>query len=71
MTLLKAFHQVTKMTFNPDISKQAQEITFPEKNVDVSHPTLYFNKTPVADCSYQKHSGQNGGFCCYKWKLSK
>ena len=36
-----------KMYINPDISKQAQEITFSKKNLDVSHPPLYFNKTPV------------------------
>ena len=44
-----------KMSFNPDISKQSQEITFLKKNLDVSH-TL-FNKTPVVVCSYQKHLG--------------
>ena len=26
-----------------------------EKYIDVSNPPLYFNKTPVAVCSYQKH----------------
>ena len=46
-----------KMTFNPDISKQAQEITFSKKKKNVSHPPLYFNKTHVAVCSYQKHLG--------------
>ena len=45
------------MSFNPDISKQAQEINFSKKNIDVSHPPLYFNKTPVVVCSYQKHLG--------------
>ena len=30
-----------KMSFNPDISKQAQEITFSKKNIDVSYPPLY------------------------------
>ena len=46
-----------KMSFNPDISKQAQEITFSKKNKDVSHPPLYFNKNLVVVCSYQKHLG--------------
>ena len=45
------------MSFNPDISKQAREITFSKKNIDVFHPPLYFNKTPVVVCSYQKHLG--------------
>ena len=37
-----------KMYFNPDISKQAQKITFSKKN---------FNKTCAVVCSYQKHLG--------------
>ena len=45
------------MSFNPDISKQAQEITFSKKNIDVSHPPLYFHKNPVVVCSYQKLLG--------------
>ena len=46
-----------KMFFKPDISKQAQEVIFSMKNVNVSHPSLYFNRTPVMRCSYQKHLG--------------
>ena len=46
-----------KMSFNPNISKQAREITFSKKNIDVFHPPLYFNKTPAVVCSYQKHLG--------------
>ena len=44
-----------KMFFKPDISKQDQEVIFPKKNVNVSHPFLCFNRTPVMRCSYQKH----------------
>ena len=44
-----------KMSFNPDISRQAQEVIFSKKNVNASHPILYFNRTPVIRCSYQKH----------------
>ena len=46
-----------KMSFNPDISKQAQEIILSKKSVNASHPVLYFNGTPVICCSYQKHLG--------------
>ena len=46
-----------KMSFNPDISKQAQEVIFSKKNVNVSHSLLYFNRTPVMCCLYQKHLG--------------
>ena len=45
------------MSFNTDISKQAQEVIFSKKNVNASHPILYFNRTPVISCSYQKHLG--------------
>ena len=46
-----------KMSFKPDISKQAQEVIFSKKSVNASHPVLYFNRTPVTCCSYQKHLG--------------
>ena len=46
-----------KMSFNSDISKQAQEVIFSRKSVNISHPVLYFNRTPVICCSYQKYLG--------------
>ena len=46
-----------KMYFNPDISKQAQEITFSKKNINVSHLPFYFNETHEVVCLYQKHFG--------------
>ena len=46
-----------KMSFNPDISKQAQEVIFSKKKVNASCPVLYFNRTLVICCSYQKHLG--------------
>ena len=42
-----------KMSFNPEILKQDQEVIFSKENVNVSHPFLYFNRTPVMRCSYQ------------------
>ena len=47
-----------KMSFNPDISKQAQEVIFSKKNLHVSHPFLYFNRTPVIQRQIQ---GGHGG----------
>ena len=44
-------------SFNPDISKQALEITLSKKNWNASYPPLYFNKSYVVLCSYQKHLG--------------
>ena len=46
-----------KMSFNPEISKQTQEVIFSKKNVNDSHPLLYFNRTILIRCLYQKHFG--------------
>ena len=46
-----------KMSLNSDISKQALEVIFSKKNVNVSYPFLYFNRTPVMRILYQKHLG--------------
>ena len=35
------------MTFNHNLSKQAQEVTFSRKTVKISHPSLTFNTVPV------------------------
>ena len=43
------------MAFNPDISKQAQEVIFSRKAVKASHPAVFFNDIPVARCSTHKH----------------
>ena len=45
------------MTFNPDLSKQAQEVIFSRKIVKISHPSLTFNTEPVARTTCQKHLG--------------
>ena len=34
-----------KMNFNPDLSKQAQEVIFSCKSKRLTHPPLVFNKT--------------------------
>ena len=36
-----------KMLFNPDITKQAQEINFSRKKIVTSHPSLYFNNAQI------------------------
>ena len=46
-----------KMSFNPDISKQAHEIIFSRKNLLTFHPPLTFNSIPVAQTNCQKHLG--------------
>ena len=46
-----------KMSFNPDISKQAHEVIFSCKRSVSSHPPLTFNNIPVARTNSQKHLG--------------
>ena len=46
-----------KMSFNPDISKQAHEAIFSRKRSVSSHPPLTFNNIPVAQMNSQKHFG--------------
>ena len=46
-----------KMSFNPEIKKQAQEIIFSQKKNDTSHPSLYFNNARIQRQSAQKHLG--------------
>ena len=46
-----------KMAFNPDLSKQVQEIVFSRKTHKISHPKLNFNNSPVVQGTCQKHLG--------------
>ena len=46
-----------KMSFNPDPSKQVQEIIFSRKKMKSSHPSVYFNYIPVSSTSVHKHLG--------------
>ena len=45
------------MSFNPDISKQAQEVIFSRKLKKTPHPPLMFNSNRVNKASSQKHLG--------------
>ena len=46
-----------KMSLNPDITKQAHEITFSRKSKKTDHPTAYFNHALVAYTNCHKHLG--------------
>ena len=46
-----------KISYNPDISKQAHEVIFSRKNLVTFHPPLTFNSIPVAQTNCQKHFG--------------
>ena len=50
-----AFHW--KMSFNPDPSKQAQEVIFSRKIQKTCHPSIYFNNKSVKQVPSQKHLG--------------
>ena len=64
------------MEFNPDLSKQAQEVIFSRKTAKLTHPTVFFNDVKVTSSSSQKHIGmyldEKLNFNhCIKQKLSK
>ena len=45
------------MEFNPDPTKQANEVLFSHKISSVNHPQLIFNGVAVARVNDQKHLG--------------
>ena len=45
------------MIFNPDPSKQAQEVVFSRKSNAGNHGTVYFNNVPVIKENIQKDLG--------------
>ena len=46
-----------KMIFNPDLSKQGQEVIFSRKIKKLLHPALLFNNIPLSNSLFQKHLG--------------
>ena len=46
-----------KMNFNPDPSKQAQEVIFSRKIKSQNHSCLHFNNNPINQTPSQKHLG--------------
>ena len=47
------------MLFNPDLTKQAQEVIFSRKNIKTDHPIVCFNEAPVVHTACQKHLGMH------------
>ena len=45
------------MSFNPDPTKQAQEVIFSRKTTKKIHPKIFFNNIPVSKADSQKHLG--------------
>ena len=48
-----------KMSFNPDPSKQAQEVIFSRKRQNPNHDSTYFNHNLVNQVPFQKHLGMH------------
>ena len=46
-----------KMSFNPDPTKQAQELIFSRKVQTTNHPPLFFNENILPKTTLQKHLG--------------
>ena len=46
-----------KMSFNPDLTKQATEVVFSRKTKPINHPPLNFNNSTVVTSPIQKHLG--------------
>ena len=45
--IIKRWAPEWRMSFNPDPSKQAVEVTFSVKRIPVDHPIIFFNDAPV------------------------
>ena len=45
------------MSFSPDPTKQAQELTFSRKKQTTNYPPLFFNENVVPKTTLQKHLG--------------
>ena len=45
------------MSFNPDPQKQAVELTFLRKKVEMDHPVIHFNYIPMQKVDENKHLG--------------
>ena len=46
-----------KIGFNPDPTKQAQEVSFSRNTTQKIHPKIFFNNIPVSKTNSQKHLG--------------
>ena len=54
---IKNWEYQWKMGFNPDPSKQVEEVIFSCTIKKPSHPVLIFNNNQVTQTPYQKHLG--------------
>ena len=57
LDLISKWAHQWKMSFNPDLTKPAEEILFSQKRISPYHPPLYFNGIEVKRVSDHKHLG--------------
>ena len=57
LNMIKKWAYQWKMTFNPDPSKQAEQVIFSRKRSNQNHPTVFFQDIPVYIVEEHKHLG--------------
>ena len=57
LDLIKRWAHDWRMSFNPDPTKQAVEVTFSKKKISVDHPPIFFSDVTVMKVDEHKHLG--------------
>ena len=57
LELIRRWAHDWKMSFNPDPQKQAVELIFSTKRIEMNHPEIRFNNIPVMKVDEHKHLG--------------
>ena len=57
LELIKQWANDWRMSFNPDPQKQAVELMFSKKTIEIDHPVVSFNDIPVKQVREHKHLG--------------
>ena len=57
LDLISQWAHTWRMSFNPDPQKQAVELTFSRKKIQIDHPVILFNNIPVKKVVEHKHLG--------------
>ena len=57
LSLINIWARKWRMSFNPDSTKQAVEVTFSKKRSPVNHPPIFFNEAPVKNVPEQRNLG--------------
>ena len=57
LSLINLWAQKWRMSFNPDPTKQAVEVTFSKKRSPVNQLPIFFNEVPIKNVPEQRHLG--------------